>query len=157
MTKLLPFATYQNSGACISPPPGAAPLGTGAMQGNPSCASYAQNDGQYPPQPLVGPNQGLANIGTTPASHDLIARGHIPLNAVPSNQVNAQPGTQSLLALIATGQVSLNQTTYGQPASVGGRDSGTQYNAVVTATPQQQPAQDPSRVTVAAAPNYMGD
>lgn len=153
MTKLLPYATYQNSGADMGQQPGAAPNGA-QMQGNPASAQAAQDQGNYPPGPQVG---GAAQVlGVTPATHDQISRGNVPLNAVPTSGVAQQTGTDSLLAQIARGQVSLNQTNYGQPVQVP-KEAGTGPQGQPFAQLQPLPSQAGSSITVAAAPNYIGD
>jgi hypothetical protein len=150
MTKLLPYATIQNTAGENAITAGAAPNGS-SMQGNPDAVNRAQDMGNYPPGPQVG---GAGQTLSAPLMHDTIARGGVPLNAQPSNLVQAAPGAQSLLALISSGQVSLNQSNYGQPVSVpvGGNSPQAQ-----NAQAQPQPTGAGSSVTVPAAPIYLGD
>lgn len=94
--------------------PGGPPSTTAGMQGNPDTRSINQVTINQLPLPQVGTTQVLGAVPDTSAQ---IAQGLIPHNAQPTN-VNVQPGGDSLLAQIARGQVSLNQSNYGQ-GSVG--------------------------------------
>lgn len=136
MTKLLPYPTFQNTSGSNAAPAGAAPNGT-AMQGNPDAATRAQDQGNYPPGPQIG---GAGQTLNAPLAHDTISRGGVPLNTQPSNLAAAAPGAQSLLALLSSGQASLNQSNYGQPT-----------------TQSAQPTGAGSAITVPAAPIYLGD
>jgi len=99
--------------------PGAAPSTTAGMQGNPDPRNVNQVQIAQIPTPQAGPGQVL---GATPDTSAMIAQGQIPHNAQPTN-ANVTPGGDSLLAQIARGQVSLNQSNYGQggfmPANAG--------------------------------------
>jgi hypothetical protein len=101
--------------------PGAAPNGA-LMQGNPQTPSNlpAQNlsGNQNPPQQLAATQ---------------ISAGNISLNSVPIN-VNSAPGTDSLLAQIARGQVVLTDTTYGMSSFIAGNAGAGNVN-----TPTVQP------------------
>lgn len=153
MTKLLANPTiYQQSGD-LGQSAGTAPNGA-QMTGNPSDTASRQNMGVYPPGPQVGSSAQTVN---SPLSHDQISRGNVPLNSVPSNLVNQQPGTQSLLALIASGQVSLNQSNYGQPVTVPPNGAGGQASVVPSAEPQPQAAGIASTITVGTSQQYVGD
>jgi hypothetical protein len=100
MTLLLPAAPNSTNAGM----PGAAPLGT-SMQGNPSPANTVV-------QPeLNGPQNSAGQL-----LHTQISAGNIPLNTQPSN-VAVVPGGDSLLAQMSRGQVSLNQSSYGQGAT----------------------------------------
>src|SRR5208282_1420423 len=87
--------------------PGAAPLGTGLMQGNPQTPPTAT------PQPNLPGNQNAVQqlTGTQ------ISSGNIVASSVPTN-VLTQPGTDSLLAQMSRGQVIMGDSTYGQGAFV---------------------------------------
>lgn len=109
MTIFFGVADSADTAGNIPAPPGAAPVGTGLMQGNPQ-ASQFKPFGVYPPSPQAG---GAAQTVSTPLVNHLISTGAIPLNAHPTN-IAAPPGTDSLLAQMARGQIMLNQSTYGQ-------------------------------------------
>jgi hypothetical protein len=87
--------------------------------------------GLYPPGPQVSPTQSLV---------DQLASGNIPLQTQPTN-VNQGPGNTSLLAQLGTGQISLNQTSYGQAIA--------STNPTVVTGPA-------SAVTVGTPPVYAG-
>jgi hypothetical protein len=149
MTKLIPNPNFTTTAGDGPGAPGGAPLGTGAMQGNPQSSQYQPNGVQVP-----GPQVGSAQTNSSVIAPTLIANGSIPLNAQPTNLVNVALGSQSLAALISSGQVSLNQTTYGAGHTTT-RDSGPQ--AQNQALPQAQPTCFPNTITVAAATTYLGD
>lgn len=152
MTKLLPNPTIYQQGGDIAQSGGNAPVGS-SMQGNPYDSASRQNTGVYPPGPQTG---GATQTVNGPLSHDQISRGNIPLNAVPTSGVVQQNGTDSLLAQIARGQVSLNQSNYGQPVSVpsvGGSSPQVQPNA----TPVPLPNGIASTLTVGAPATFIGD
>lgn len=149
MTKLLPYSTIQNTSGENAIAAGAAPVGS-TMQGNPDAASRAQDMGNYPPGPQVG---GAGQTLNAPLAHDTISRGGCPLNAQPSNLVNAAPGSQSLLALLSSGQVTFNQTNYGN--AVFAPASSPANQAAPTTVPA--PTGPGSAITVPAAPIYLGD
>jgi len=102
--------------------PGAAPLGA-TMQGNPNGASSA-----IPVQDLSGNQNTSAQLLATQ-----ISNGNISANSVPTN-VNSAPGTDSLLAQIARGQVMLTDTTYGQSAFIPANGGASNQN-IAAATP----------------------
>lgn len=83
----------------------------------------------YPPAPQNTPSQAL----TTQMSN-----GNMPVETQPTNVV-AAPGLSSLLAQLATGEISLNQTNYGQ--------AGVPLSVVTGAA---------SGVTIASPPVYSG-
>lgn len=88
--------------------PGAAPLGA-QMQGNPAGAVDA-----VPEQNLSGNQNTSAQLLATQ-----ISNGNISLNSIPVN-VNSAPGTDSLLAQIARGQVVLKDSTFGMSQFIPG-------------------------------------
>jgi len=148
MTNFFANANFTNTGGDIAQSAGTAPLGTGLMQGNPSDTAARQNNGVYPPAPQCG--TGAAGV---PDTASLIATGGIPVNAQPTNAATA-PGTDSILAQIARGQLMLNQSTYGQgvtcPAAGG--------QPVVPAATVQPLVSGPSaNVTVGSFANYTGN
>jgi hypothetical protein len=151
MTKLLPLTGTDHTSGNISPSvAGAAPNGS-SMQGNPDAATRAQDQGRYPPGPQcggTGQNQSSQNMPS------LLSHGNIPTNTQPSNLVNAAPGTTSILALISSGQVSMNQSTYGQGATIT-PDSGPQVHN--SSNPQSQPTGSGSAMTTYTPPIYTGD
>lgn len=151
MTKLLPYATIQNTSGENAIAAGAAPSASGTtMQGNPDAASRAQDMGNYPPGPQVG---GSGQTLSTPLAHDTISRGGCPLNTQPSNLVNAAPGSQSLLALLSSGQVTFNQTNYGNAVFAPASSPANQASPNVVPAPTGPG----SAITVPAAPIYLGD
>jgi hypothetical protein len=157
MTNLLPFPNAAQTAGDIAQAAGSAPLGSGAMQGNPKDTSdRVSTGGGY--DTLPGPQVGGAGqtLGTTPATHDLISRGAVPLSAVPTSGVLQQTGTDSLLAQMSRGQVSLNQSNYGQPAQVP-KEAGTGPQPQPTAQLQPLPSQAGSSITVGATPSYTGN
>ena len=94
----------------------------------------------YPPAPQNTPSQALTTQ---------LAAGLLPVDTQPTNVV-APPGATSLLAQLGTGQMSLNQTNYGQAGAVPitNASPATPINTVVTG-----PA---SGVTIASPPVYAG-
>jgi hypothetical protein len=101
--------------------PGAAPNGA-QMQGNPQVPS------NLPQQNLSGNQNAVQQLLSTQ-----ISSGNISANSIPTN-VNSAPGTDSLLAQIARGQVLLTDTTYGQSAYIPGNAGAGNVN-----TPTVQP------------------
>ena len=145
MTVLFGNAGFQNTAGDVASQPGLSPVGS-TMQGNPVAQQEA---GAYVPAPQVG---GSGQTLNAPLAHDTISRGNVPLNAQPSNLVNAAPGTQSLLALMSTGQVSLNQTLYGSAAFAPASAPAGQL------TPPPSVATGPgSSITVASPAVYVGN
>lgn len=120
MTNLLPYSTIQNTAGDGAGAPGAAPLGA-TMQGNPQSSQYTP-DGNYLPS-----NQNTsAQLAATQ-----ISNGNISLNSVPIN-VNSAPGTDSLLAQIARGQVILKDSTYGMSQFIPGNAGAGNANTPTT-------------------------
>lgn len=156
MTKLLPGATAYNTS---TGDPSASPVPGGVMNGNPDPNNDSEF-GRYPPGPQTG---GVAQTVNSPLSHDQIARGNIPLNSAPTSGVaqgaatpGSTNGTDSLMAQMSRGQVSLNQSNYGQPVSVpavGGSSPQVQPNAA----PVPLPNGIASTLTVGAPATYIGD
>lgn len=95
--------------------PGAAPGATQTMQGNPDPRNVNQVQIVQTPNPQAG--SAAQVLGAVPDTSSGLATGGIPHNAQPTN-VNVTPGGVSLLALLATGQLSLNQSNYGQGALI---------------------------------------
>jgi hypothetical protein len=155
MTNFYGLAGIDHSSADIAAAPGAAPLGTGAMQGNPQTAQAAQVIGQYPPTPQVG-GAGQA-LGITPAAHDLISRGAVPLSVVPTSGAVTAPGTDSLLAQIARGQVIFGQAAYGINHNVPQGGDNPQTPLPNFGAPVPVFANPASSVTVANPANYTGN
>lgn len=149
MTNFLTLAAVQDTAGDVPVIPGAAPVpGAAAMQGNPA-SSQSQPHGLYPPAPQCGAAGQTLNA---PLAHDTISRGNVPLNAQPTNVATA-PGTDSILAQLSRGQVSLNQSSYGQgqfvPAA-GGQNVIPAPSAVPVLTGNG------AALTVANPPNYTG-
>ncbi len=94
--------------------PGAAPLGTGAMQGNPNPSQITNNAVNV--EPPVPQNAVQILTGTQ------ISSGNIPTNLQPTTTLQGSGPTQqggnaggdSLLAQMARGQVLMCDSTYGQ-------------------------------------------
>ena len=164
MTKLLPNPTIYQMGGDLAqngaPAPTAQSGLNGPAQGNPYDSASRQNMGVYPPGPQTG---GATQTVNSPLSHDQIARGNVPLNSAPTSGVaqgavtpGSTFGTDSLLAQMSRGQVILNQSTYGQPATV---------PAVNGSSPQVQPGAVPqpiangiaSTLTVGSPATFVGD
>jgi hypothetical protein len=134
--------------------PGAAPVpGAAGMQGNPDPRNITAPCVQQTPNPQVGATQVL---GAVPDTASGLATGGIPHNAQPTN-VNVQPGATSVLALLATGQLSLNQSNYGQggfmPANAGSSPQNPQAGSVAVASVA---AGAPSVPTFATPANMSG-
>jgi hypothetical protein len=127
-----------NSGA-----PGGAPVGS--MQGNPQESQYAPA-GVYPPQPI----NSAAILAATQLSN-----GQIPLHTQPNN-ATAAPGTDSLLAMLARGQVILKDSTYGIAQYCPG-NGGAGPIPVPAVTQVAQPTGQASGVTISATPVYTGN
>jgi hypothetical protein len=149
MTKLLPFPTSEQLAGNGAGQPGAAPVGS-TMQGNPQASQYTPFGAKLP-GPQVG---GAGQTINAPLAHDGMSRGNVPLNGQPSNTATVTPGGDSLLAQIARGQVSLNQSNYGQGTAVP-RDSGPQVQQA--AEPQPIQTGPGSALVPASPPNYIGD
>lgn len=140
----------QNTAGDVPAPPGAAPLGAGAMQGNPQ-ASQFEPFGALQPQPQCG---GVGQTINTPQLHAQIAQGNVPLNVQPTNVTQGAPaGSDSLLAMMSRGQVSLNQSNYGQPGSAPAGGNSPQLANVPTPVTTGAP----STVQVGAPANYTGN
>jgi hypothetical protein len=92
------------------------------MQGNPNLPS-----GQ-PQQALPGNQNAVQQLTGTQLSN-----GNIIASSVPTN-VLSQPGTDSLLAQIARGQVMLGDSTYGQSAFIPANGGAANPN-IAAATP----------------------
>lgn len=91
--------------------PGGPPVpGAAAMQGNPDPRNLTSPCVYQTPSPQVGPTQVL---GAVPDTASGLATGGIPHNAQPTN-ANVTPGGDSVLAQLSRGQLSLNQSNYGQ-------------------------------------------
>lgn len=159
MTILFGNAGFQETSGDVAQAPGAGPVpGAGnQMTGNPASAQ-SQPFGNLVPAPQVG---GVGQTLNAPLVHDTISRGNVPLNAQPTNTVAAAGnavGADSLLAQIARGQVSLNQSNYGQggfvPQNGGSSPQAQQPGATNVQTVVTGPG---STLTVAAPANYVGN
>jgi hypothetical protein len=136
-----------NSGA-----PGDAPVPPGTLAtGNPQGSQY-QPAGVYPPGPQAGAATQTVN---SPLSHDLMSRGNIPLHFHPTNAAGP-PGTDSLLAQLARGQLILNQSSYGQGSLTPG-NGGAGPQAVPAANIVSLPVGIASALNVASPPVYAGN
>lgn len=133
--------------------PGAPPNITPGMQGNPDPRNINAPNVLQPAAPQTGPAQVL---GAVPDTASGLATGGIPHNAQPTN-VNTAPGTDSILAQIARGQLSLNQSNYGQggflPADAGRGPQSPQSGSQAV---QTIAAGAPSVPTFAAPVNTTG-
>lgn len=153
MTILFGTAGFNVTAGDIPAVPGAAPTVqaglNGPAQGNPQASQY-QPHGTLVPSPQVG---NVAQTVNTALVNDLISHGNVPLSMNPTNAA-IQPGTDSLLAQMARGQVILNQSTYGQGSLV--PQAGGQ---TVVAAPSIQPvaAGIAGNLTVANPSNYTGN
>jgi hypothetical protein len=149
MTNFLTLGDIQETTGNVPAIPGAAPSSTAGMQGNPAAAQY-QPHGTYPGIPLVG---GAGQTINAPLVHDTISRGLVPLSTQPTNAATA-PGTDSLLAQMSRGQLSLNQSSYGQPLQV--PNAGGQP---VLPAPTVVPIVTGigSAISIANPPNYIGN
>lgn len=145
MTNLYPVGDLtQNAGNGVGEP-GAAPVGAGAMQGNPQASQYTPFGAHVP-----GPQNSSAQ-----ALHHQIAVGAIPLHTHPST-VAAPPGVDSLMAQLSRGQVILNQSTYGQGSFIPA--NGGAGPAVVPGVNVASVATGPaSAVTINNPPIYTGN
>jgi len=113
MTNFLPSSTIQQTAGDTGVAPGNAPVpasGIGNMQGNPSGSQY-QPMGVQPPQPMNGTSTSGASA---PAQ---MSNGQIPVHTQPTNAAVAA-GLDSLMAQVSRGQLSLNQSNYGQPGAL---------------------------------------
>lgn len=136
--------------------PGAAPLGAGAMQGNPTPPSGDTCLGTEPGEPQ-NPVQQL--------THTQISSGFIPTNLQPTTTLQGSGPTQqggnaggdSLIAQMSRGQVLMCDSTYGQGGFVpqnGGSSPQVQPGASIT---QPATARVASVVTYPANnPNLSG-
>jgi hypothetical protein len=124
VTNLYPNPSLLTSTAGEASIPGAIPVPGGVMNGNPAAAQFSPN-GLAPPGPQNTSSQLLATQ---------ISNGDLPLHVQPST-TNAQPGTDSLLAQLARGQLSLGQSNYGQAsfAPTGGNSPQAPQNPPVPA------------------------
>jgi hypothetical protein len=136
------FAPYVQDNAGF---PGAQPNGT-QMQGNPQVPS------NLPAQNLPGNQNAVQQLTGTQ-----ISAGNISANSVPTNVLSA-PGTDSLLAQMARGQVIMADSTYGQGGFVPGNAGAGQPPGAPIATPVT--ARVASTLTYPAAgsaQNYTGN
>jgi hypothetical protein len=134
--------------------PGGPPVpGAAGMQGNPDPRNITAPCVLQTAAPQVGPAQVL---GAVPDTASGLATGGIPHNGQPTN-VNVQPGCTSVLALLATGQLSLNQSNYGQggfiPANAGQSPQAPQSGSVAVSSVA---AGAPSVPTFATPANVSG-
>jgi hypothetical protein len=100
--------------------PGAAPLGTGLMQGNPS------NPSGQPQQALPGNQNAPQQLTATQLSN-----GNVIASSVPTN-VLTTPGTDSLLAQMSRGQVIMADSTYGQSGFIPANGGAANPNIAAT-------------------------
>jgi hypothetical protein len=132
--------------------PGAAPSTTAGMQGNTTAGPFPTPS--YPPTPQSG---GAGQVLGTPDISSQLATGAIPANGQPTNAATL-PGTDSILAQICRGQLSLNQSNYGQgaflPANGGQSPQGPQPGNVNVASVQTGAS---STVTFASPYNSIGN
>lgn len=139
--------------------PGAAPLGSGAMQGNPNPPSNTDNcfgtEPGLPQNPVQQLTATQLSSGLIPAN---LQPTNVPQGAGPSNQ-GGNAGGDSLLAQIARGQVILADSTYGQGGFIP-QNGGSSPQAQQPAATNTQPvtARVASAVTYAAGvtPNLSG-
>lgn len=139
--------------------PGAAPNGTGQMQGNPNPGGLGDN--------CLGTEPGLPQNPVQQLTATQISSGLIPTNLQPTNvlqgagpaQQGGNAGGDSLIAMIARGQVLLCDSTYGQggfvPQNAGSSPQAQQPAASIT---QPSTARVANVVTFAAGvtPNLSG-
>lgn len=151
MTNLYPSGDISETFGDGPGQPGAAPVGSGLMQGNPQASQYTPN-GAHVPGPQAG---GAGQTVNTPLSHHLIATGSIPLQTHPTN-VAGPPGTDSLLAQLARGQLILNQSTYGQ-GSLTPANGGAGPQTVPAAQVVSTPVGIASTLNVSNPPIYTGN
>lgn len=142
MTNLYPVGDITQTGGEGPGEPGAAPVGS-SMQGNPQASQYTPS-GAHVPGPQVTSAQLLATQ---------IANGSVPLHTQPTN-VNVTPGGDSLLAMMARGQIIRSDSTYGQGSLVQGWPGGQQGSSPNINPIATGPA---SGVTVASPPTYAGN
>lgn len=121
---------------------GAAPSGA-AMQGNPDPHQNTMVQVQQPPEP----QNSSAQLAQTQMSN-----GNVPMNVQPTN-VSAPPGTDSALAMMARGQLSLNQSNYGQGGytPVGGAGQPNSQSVAVAQVTGQA-----SGITLPSSPSFVG-
>jgi hypothetical protein len=104
MTNLYPNSSMQNTAGAT------AANASGAGGGNPQ-ESQLQPFGVQPPQPING-------ISTSGASAPAqMSNGQIPVHTQPTN-IAVAAGLDSLMAQMSRGQLSLNQSNYGQPGAL---------------------------------------
>jgi hypothetical protein len=153
MTVFLTLTDIQETTGNVPSIPGAAPSSTAGMQGNPSAAQY-QPHGTYPGVPISG---GAGQVLGTPEVSNLIATGNIPLQAQPTT-VGGAPGLDSLMAQMSRGQLSRNQTNYGQggfmPYNAGNSPQAPQSGSVTVNT---VPTGAGSALAFGAVANYTGN
>ena len=151
MTNLYPSGDISETFGEGPGQPGGAPVGSGLMQGNPQESQYTPN-GAHVPGPQAG---GVGQTVNTPLSNHLIATGAIPLQTHPTN-VAGPPGTDSLLAQLARGQLILNQSTYGQ-GSLTPANGGAGPQTVPAAQVVSTPVGIASTLNVSNPPIYTGN
>jgi hypothetical protein len=139
--------------------PGAAPNGSGLMQGNPNPAQTTMTQANAePPEPQT-PVQQLTSTQ--------VSSGNIPTNLQPTTTLQGSGPTQqggnaggdSLLAQMSRGQVILADSTYGQGGFVP-QNGGASPQVASPAASVTQPttARVASQVTYPAnAPNISGE
>lgn len=150
MTVLFGLTGANETAGDVPSIPGAAPVpGAATMQGNPA-SSQVQPHGVYPPAPQVGAAGQTINA---PLAHDTISRGLVPLSVQPTNTA-VVPGGVSLLAQLSSGQVSLNQSSYGQPVQVPAAGGQPVIPAASVVPVVTGPG---SAITVANPANYTGN
>jgi hypothetical protein len=150
MTILFPVGDITQTAGEGPGEPGAAPNGS-QMQGNPQASQYTPS-GAHVPAPQAG---GAGQTVNTPLSHDGIARGNIPLHTHPTN-ASGPPGTDSLLAQLARGQLILNQSSYGQ-GSLTPANGGAGPQTIPAANIVSLPIGIASSLNVANPPVYTGN
>jgi hypothetical protein len=146
MTNLYPNGDIASTAGMGPGQPGAAPLGTGLMQGNPQSSQFTPS-GAHAPAPQ-NPVQQLT--GTQ------ISSGQIPVHTHP-NTVAAPPGVDSLLAQMSRGQVIMADSTYGQGGFIP-QNGGCSPQVPSPAANVNQPilARVASAINVPTPPIYTG-
>jgi hypothetical protein len=127
--------------------PGAAPLGTGLMQGNPNPNSLGDN--------CLGTEPGEPQNPVQQLTSTQVSSGFIPTNLQPTTTLQGSGPTQqggnaggdSLLAQMARGQVIMADSTYGQGGFVP-QNGGSSPQA-------QQPAASITQPTTARVANNV--
>lgn len=148
MTNFLPSSTIQQTAGDTGIAPGNAPVANAAqiMQGNPSGSQY-QPMGVQPPQPMNGTSTSGASA---PAQ---MSNAQIPVHTQPTN-TNLAAGTDSLMAMMSRGQLSLNQSNYGQPGALAPNPNGPAPQGT-SCVPI--PTGFANLVTIATPPVYTGN